>query len=115
LKKLDPDHTLAILNLKIGDLFITQPNYAGRDPVIGFFNWQPGSYSATSLDSRTTFFKLVPTGTLGMYFKRDIQRNMSGYWFKFHEVWIGGKLCIIHEQFINPLPKVKGEKNEQNG
>lgn len=108
---LDPKHTLKILGLKMGDLFLTKTNDHDRPPVIGFFDYIEGSKSITRIGSTTAFFKLVEVGTVGIYFRKNVHNVKSGYWSRFHEVWIDGKLCVIHEQFIDPVDK--GAKEDE--
>ncbi len=110
MKNLDPNHILAIYNLKMGDLFLTKENSHGRPPVIGFFEYLDGVKSVTRLGSATAYFKPVKEGSVGIYFRKNVLSAESNYWRKFHEVWIDGKKCVIHEHFIDPLPKGK-----QNG
>ncbi len=109
MKNLDPDHTLAILGLNMGDLFLTKMNFHGRPPVIGFFEYIEGVKSITRYNTSTAYFMPVKEGTVGVYFRKNIHSIKSSYWDNFHEVWIDGKSCVIHEQFIDPLPK--GAKN----
>jgi hypothetical protein len=111
LATLDPEHHLAILTLNMGDLFLTKANDHGRLPVIGFFDNLEQSISITRYGGRTAFFKTVEEETVGIYFRKNVQNVKSGYWSRFHEVWIGGKLCVIHEQFIFPLKK--GKKKDE--
>ncbi len=47
----------------------------------------------------------IEVDTVGIYFRKNVNRLQSNYWYRFHEVWINGKRCVIHEQFIDPLPK----------
>jgi len=110
LKNLDPDHILAMSNIRMGDLFLTQENHHGRPPVIGYFEYMEGTKTVTRFSTNTAFFMPVPVGTVGVYFRKNVDQVMSTYWSRFHEVWIEGKKCVIHEDFINPLPKGK-----QNG
>jgi len=106
LKDLDPDHTLALLNIKMGDLFLTRENSHGRPPVIGFFEYMDGVTKITTLHKgHTSYFMPVDVGTIGIYFRKNVNRLYSNYWSRFHEVWINGKRCVIHGQFIDPLPK----------
>jgi hypothetical protein len=107
LKNLDPDHILAMLSLKMGDLFLTKSNFHGRPPVIGFFEYIEGVKTITRLSEKSAYFKPVQEGTVGIYFRKNILSAKSNYWDKFHEVWIDGKNCVIHEHFIDPLPKGK--------
>tara|TARA_R100001510_G_scaffold38574_1_gene34969 strand:- start:1700 stop:2032 length:333 start_codon:yes stop_codon:yes gene_type:complete len=107
LKNLDPDHILAILNLRMGDLFLTKQNNHGRPPVIGFFEYMEGVKTITRLNEKSAYFKPVQEGSVGIYFRKNILSAKSIYWAKFHEVWIDGKKCVIHEHFIDPLPKGK--------
>ena len=107
MKNLDPDHVLAILNLKMGDLFLTKQNHHGRPPVIGFFEYMEGVKTITRLNEKSAYFKPVQEGSVGIYFRKNILSAQSSYWHKFHEVWIDGKKCVIHEHFIEPLPKGK--------
>jgi hypothetical protein len=107
LKNLDPDHILAMLSLKMGDLFLTKSNLHGRPPVIGFFEYIEGVKTITRLSEKSAYFKPVEEGTVGIYFRKNILSAKSSYWDKFHEVWIDGKSCVIHEHFIDPLPKGK--------
>ena len=105
MKNLDPSHILAIYNLKMGDLFLTKNNTHDRPPVIGFFEYMDGTQTVTRFNTKTAYFMPIDVGTVGIYFRKNINSSQSHYWSKFHEVWIGGKQCVIHEQFINPLPK----------
>ena len=105
MKNLDPDHILPILGLKLGDLFLTKRNHHGRPPVIGFFDYIEGVKSITRLNETSAYFKPIKEGSIGIYFRKNILSAKSSYWAKFHEVWIDGKRCVIHESFINPLPK----------
>ena len=109
MKNLDPNHTLAILNIKMGDLFLTRKNMHGRSPVVGFFEYQDGvtKISVYHPMSTTSYFMPIPIGTVGIYFRKNVDHRQSAHWSKFHEVWIDGKKCVIHEQFIDPLPKGK--------
>ena len=109
MKNLNPDHILAICNLKMGDLFVTKKNFHGRPPVIGFFDYIEGVKSVTRLNETSAYFKPVQEGSLGIYFRKNVLSAKSNYWASFHEVWIDGKKCVIHEHFIDPLPK--GIKN----
>lgn len=111
MKKIDADHALAILIIKKGDLFLTRKNDHDRLPVIGFFEYLEGVRTITSLNSTTAYFMPIQEGSVGIYFRKNILSVRSSYWAKFHEVWIGGRKCVIHEQFINPLPKSKGKSN----
>ena len=96
----------------MGDLFLTKENIHGRPPVIGFFEYTEGVTRISTVPyGRTSYFMPVPIGTIGIYFRKNLSSNRSGgpyspYWDKFHEVWINGKQCLIHEQFINPMKKV---------
>jgi len=106
LKNLDPSHLLSICNLKMGDLFLTKENQHGRPPVVGFFEYMDGTQTVTRFKSKTAYFMPVQVDTVGIYFRKNVDKISSGYyWSKFHEVWIGGKKCVIHEDFIKPLPK----------
>ncbi len=105
MKNLDPDHSLAMLNLKLGDLFLAKSNSHGRPPVVGFFDYIEGVKSISRLNEATAYFKPVEEGIVGIYFRKNVLSIKSSYWARFHEVWIDGKSCIIHEHFINPLPK----------
>ncbi len=106
MKDLDPSHTLALLTIKTGDLFLTKENAHGRPPVIGFFEYMDGvTKVATPNKGHTSYFMPIDVGTVGIYFRKNVNRLHSSYWSKFHEVWIEGKRCVIHEQFIDPLPK----------
>jgi hypothetical protein len=107
LKDLNPDHILAIYNLKMGDLFLTKENTHGRPPVVGYFEYASGvtKVSVSHITGTTSYFMPIDTGTVGIYFRKNIHTLDSTYWTKFHEVWIGGKKCVIHEHFIDPLPK----------
>ena len=111
MKKIDADHALAILTIKKGDLFLTRKNDHDRLPVIGFFEYLEGVRTITSLNSTTAYFMPIQEGSVGIYFRKNILSVRSSYWAKVHEVWIGGRKCVIHEQFINPLPKSKGKSN----
>ena len=115
LKDLNPDHILAMLGIKTGDLFLTKENMHARTPVIGFFEYIDGATKLTANHrGMTSYFKPIPIGTVGIYFRRNVisapQRYGSDYWDKFHEVFIDGKRCVIHEQFIQPV-----EKGTNNG
>ena len=105
LKKISPDITLAILGLKMGDLFITKRNDHDRPPVIGFLEDLEISKGVTMVHKGTSYFLPVAEGTVGIYFRKNINSIQSSYWCRFHEVWIEGKKCVIHEQFIDPMPK----------
>ena len=111
MKNLNPEHTLKILGLKMGDLFLTKRNQHNRPPVIGFLQDLESSKSLASIYRKTSYFLPVAEGTVGIYFRKNINSIQSSYWCRFHEVWIEGKRCVIHEQFIDPI--AKGEsKNE---
>tara|TARA_R110000824_G_scaffold135264_1_gene298472 strand:+ start:282 stop:668 length:387 start_codon:yes stop_codon:yes gene_type:complete len=115
LKDLNPDHILAMHCIKTGDLFLTKENMHARTPVIGFFEYIDGATKLTANHrGMTSYFKPIPIGTVGIYFRRNVisapQRYGSDYWDKFHEVLIDGKRCVIHEQFIQPV-----EKGTNNG
>ena len=105
MKNLDPDHILAMSNIRMGDLFLAKENSHGRPPVIGFFEYTEGTKTIARFSSNTAFFMPVLVGTVGIYFRKNVNQVMSSYWSKFHEVWIEGKKCVIHEDFIDPLPK----------
>mgnify|MGYP007009406030 FL=1 len=106
MKDLDPSHTLSLLTIKTGDLFLTRENNHGRPPVIGFFEYTDGVTKITTLHhGQTSYFMPIKAGTVGIYFRKNVNRLHSNYWSRFHEVWINGKRCVIHEQFIDPLPK----------
>ena len=108
MKDLDPTHTLAILNISTGDLFLTRENMHGRPPVIGFFEYMEGVTKITSHHGgRTSYFMPIGVGTVGIYYRKNVNRApvRSNYWAKFHEVFIEGKRCVIHEQFIEPLDR----------
>ena len=107
MKNLDHDHGLAMSTIKMGDLFLTKENPHGRSPVIGFFEYMDGTKTITRFSTNTAFFMPVPVGTIGIYFRKNISQTMTTYWSRFHEVWIEGKLCVIHEDFIDPLHKGK--------
>ena len=111
LKNLDPDHILAVYNLRMGDLFLTKENIHGRPPVVGFFQYLSGvtRVSVSHATGTTSYFMPIDVGTVGIYFRKNVNAIHSNYWAKFHEVWIGGKKCVIHEQFIDPIPK--GDKD----
>ncbi len=110
MKDLDPSHTLALLTIKTGDLFLTKKNIHGRPPVIGFFEYLDGVTKIASLHKgHTSYFMPIDPGTVGIYFRKNVNQLNSNYWSRFHEVWINGKRCVIHEQFIDPIPK--GEHN----
>jgi hypothetical protein len=111
LKKISPERTLAILGLKMGDLFITKKNDHNRPPVIGFLGDLEMSKGVTMVHKGTSYFLPVEEGTVGIYFRKNINSIQSSYWCKFHEVWINGKKCVIHEQFIHPIGK-GAEKDE---
>tara|TARA_R100000234_G_scaffold6475_3_gene4395 strand:+ start:1533 stop:2027 length:495 start_codon:yes stop_codon:yes gene_type:complete len=113
LKKVDPLHTLFLLSIREGDLFLTKRNQHGRFPVIGFFEHIKGVKTIQSYGSTTAYFTSIEEGTVGIYFRKNSDNRKNHHWSKFHEVWIGGRSCIIHEDFIGPLPKSKGESNEQ--
>ena len=106
LKDLNPTHTLAILNIRTGDLFLTRENMHGRPPVIGFLEYMEGVTKVkTQQGSRTSYFMPIEAGTVGIYYRKNVNQTpaRSNYWAKFHEVFIEGKRCVIHEQFIEPL------------
>ncbi len=105
MKNLDPDHILAMHSIKMGDLFLTKRNHHGRPPVVGFFEYIEGVKTVSRLNETSAYFKPVEEGTVGVYFRKNVLSAKSVYWAKFHEVWIDGKKCVIHEHFINPLPK----------
>ena len=109
MKNLNPDQLLAILNLRMGDLFLTKQNKYGRPPVIGFFEYIEGVKSITRISEKSAYFKPVEEGTVGIYFRKNILSASGDYWRNFHEVWINGKRCVIHEHFIHPLPR--GDKD----
>ena len=117
MKDLDPDHTLAILTIKTGDLFLTKENNYGRPPVVGFFEYIDGvtrvsvSHPTGVGTAHTSYFMPIAVGTVGIYFRKNVNAMHSRYWTKFHEVWIDGKKCIIHEHFIDPI--AKGTKNNE--
>jgi hypothetical protein len=111
LKSLNPEHTLKILGLKMGDLFLTKKNDHERPPVIGFLEGLQTAKGFTSIHKGTSYFLPIEVGTVGIYFRKNINSLQSSYWCRFHEVWIGGKKCIIHEQFIDPIGK-GAKKNE---
>ena len=94
----------------MGDLFFTKSNDHNRPPVVGFFEHMDGSFQISKVGSITAFFTSIEEGSVGIYFRKNVHNIRSGYWARFHEVWINGKLCVIHEQFIQPL--VKGVKDE---
>ncbi|MAL46070.1 MAG: hypothetical protein CME98_18950 [Hyphomonas sp.] len=96
-----------MLSIKQGDLFLTKRNQHNRPPVIGFFERVEGIKSFNSVGSDTVYFTAIEEGTVGIYCrkKRDVEKYR--HWSRFHEVWIGGRLCIIHEDYIGPLPKTK--------
>ena len=106
MKNLDPDHILAISNIKMGDLFLTKKNIHNRPPVVGFFEYVDGIETITKFQAKTAYFMPIEEGIVGMYFRKNVNNIKSNYyWSKFHEVWIDGKKCVIHEDFIDPLPK----------
>jgi hypothetical protein len=105
LKSLNPEHTLKILGLKMGDLFLTKRNEHDRPPVIGFLEDLHDAKGFVSMHSSTSYFLPIEVGTVGIYFRKNINSLKSTYWCKFHEVWINGKRCVIHEQFIDPIAK----------
>lgn len=111
MKKLDPNHIVAILSLRVGDLFLTKENAHGRPPVIGFFDYIDGVKSVVKYNSTSAYFMPIEEGTVGIYFRNNVLSVKSNYWAKFHEVWIEGRKCVIHEHFIDPLPKSKGKDN----
>ena len=110
MKSLNPEHNLKIMGLKLGDLFLTRKNDHNRPPVIGFFDDLKDQNAFLSTSRNTSYFLPVAEGTVGIYFRKNVNSLHSTYWCKFHEVWIEGKKCVIHEQFIDPL--VKGANNE---
>lgn len=110
MKSLNPEHNLKIMGLKLGDLFLTRKNDHNRPPVIGFFDDLREHNAFLSTARHTSYFLPVAEGTVGIYFRKNVNSLHSTYWCKFHEVWIEGKKCVIHEQFIDPL--VKGANNE---
>lgn len=112
LKDLDPDRLLALLNIKTGDLFLTKENIHGRPPVIGFFEYHSGvtKISVSHTSGITSYFMPIPVGTVGIYFRKNVHALESSYWARFHEVWIDGKKCVIHEHFIDPI--IKGDTDE---
>ena len=105
MKSLDPDRTLKILGLKMGDLFLTRRNSHERPPVIGFFQDLKDEKAFMTGRGSTSYFLPIEEGTVGIYFRKNINSLKSTYWCKFHEVWINGKRCVIHEQFIDPVAK----------
>ncbi len=109
LKKLDPNHTLKILSLNMGDLFLTKKNSHKRPPVVGFFEDLSTSFTLSTSKSTTSSFMPIGEGVIGIYFRKHVNSFRNVYWSKFHEVWINGRKCVIHENFIDPLPK--GEKS----
>ena len=109
----DPIHRLNILSLKIGDLFLTRQNGHGLEPVVGFFEYIDGVNVVRNINSKTAYFKPVEAGIIGIYFRKNVLEMKTNYWSRFHEVWIEGRLCIIHQNFIKPLPKQKERYNEQ--
>jgi len=111
LKSLNPEHTLKLLGLKMGDLFLTKRNEHSRPPVIGFLEDMQGIKSFPSVHKGTSYFLPIEEGTVGIYFRKNINSLQSSYWGRFHEVWINGKRCVIHEQFIDPIAK-GAKKNE---
>ena len=111
MKKIDPIHKLNILSLKRGDLFLTKKNQHALKPVVGFFEYIEGAKSINRLNTTTAYVKPVKEGIVGIYFRKNVMSENTRYWAMFHEVWIGGKQCVIHENFINPLPK--GKNNDE--
>lgn len=111
LKSLNPEHTLKLLGLKLGDLFLTRRNAHNRPPVIGFLEDLERSKDFLSMHKGTSYFLPVAEGTVGIYFRKNINSLQSSYWCRFHEVWIEGKRCVIHEQFIDPI--AKGAKKDE--
>jgi hypothetical protein len=107
LRKPNPDHILKMLSLKMGDLFLTKRNEHDRPPVVGFLRDLERGKGLSPVHMGTSFFLPIEEGTVGIYFRKNINSLDSSYWRKFHEVWIGGKKCVIHEHFIDPLPKGK--------
>ena len=111
MKKVDKE--LAILSMKMGDLFLLKASSNGRPPILGFDEWSHDCFKIRNapfnttggMGFRTMFFKFVQINTLGIYFRRSSMGLGSSYWAKFHEVWVDGKKCVVHESFINPLPK----------
>ena len=96
----------------MGDLFLTRSNDHERPPVIGFFQDLKDEKDIVIGRNRSSYFLPIEEGTVGIYFRKNVMSEKSSYWIKFHEVWIEGKKCVIHENYINPLPKNKGKKNE---
>jgi hypothetical protein len=111
LKSLNPEHTLKVLGLKMGDLFLTRRNEHDRPPVIGFLEDIQQSKGFVSVHKGTSYFLPIEEGTVGIYFRKNINSMQSSYWCRFHEVWINGRKCVIHEQFIDPIAK-GAKKNE---
>jgi hypothetical protein len=111
LRSLNPEHTLKVLGLKMGDLFLTRRNIHDRPPVIGFLEDLERSKDFLSMHRGTSYFLPIAEGTVGIYFRKNINSLQSNYWCRFHEVWIEGKRCVIHEQFIDPI--VKGAKKDE--
>lgn len=103
----DPIHTLNILSLKMGDLFLTRQNTHGLEPVVGFFDYIDGVDVIRNINSKTAYFKPVGVGIIGIYFRKNVMEMKTNYWSRFHEVWIEGRRCVIHQNFIKPLPKYK--------
>lgn len=112
LKTSEPIHTLNILSLKMGDLFLTRKNQHGLTPVVGFFEYIEGVKTIRSINTKTAYFKPVQEGIVGIYFRKNVNQLKSGYWVRFHEVWIEGRQCVIHQNFIKPLPKHKEDYYE---
>ena len=105
MKSRNPDRTLKILGLKMGDLFLTRSNDHERPPVIGFFQDLKDEKDIVIGRNRSSYFLPIEEGTVGIYFRKNVNSLQSNYWRRFHEVWIGGRKCIIHEQFIDPIEK----------
>ena len=78
MKNLDPDHILAILNLRMGDLFLTKQNNHGRPPVIGFFEYMEGVDLMRSLLTLSLYKKVLSAYTLEkIYFLLNLSIGLS--------------------------------------
>ena len=96
-----------MLTIKQGDLFLTKRNQHDRPPVVGFFERVEGLKSINSVGPATIYFTAIEEGTIGIYCRKKREASKYRQWARFHEVWIGGRLCILHEDYIGPLPKAK--------